>query len=114
MVDMVVTRTFDTTRQQVWHAWTESGEVMRWWGPAGFTSPLARMDVRQGGSSLVCMRTPDGRDLYNSWIYERVEPLELAKVGLEQCLDKMTAAVAAAPRNSEARSAFWRRQVGCR
>ena len=26
----------------MWHAWTDPEHVMRWWGPAGFTSPLAR------------------------------------------------------------------------
>lgn len=56
MPDIVVTRIFDASSQQVWNSWTESAEVMRWWGPSGFTSPLARMDVRVGGTSLVCMR----------------------------------------------------------
>jgi uncharacterized protein YndB with AHSA1/START domain len=49
--------------------------VTRWWGPNGFTSPLARMDVREGGTSLVCMRSPDGQDLYNTWTYLEIVPL---------------------------------------
>lgn len=76
MPDIVVTRIFDASPQQVWNAWTEPAEIKRWWGPSGFTSPLARMDVRVGGTSLVCMRTPDGHDLYNTWNYQRVEPFE--------------------------------------
>lgn len=71
-MDLNVTRTFDTTAERVWSAWTEPDLVMRWWGPAGFTAPLARMDVRKGGASLVCMRTPDGHDLFNTWTYEVV------------------------------------------
>ena len=33
------------------------------------------MDVREGGTSLVCMRSPDGHDIYNTWTYERVVPM---------------------------------------
>jgi hypothetical protein len=35
------------------------------------------MDVRVGGTSLVCMRAPNefgGQDLYNTWTYEVVAP----------------------------------------
>ena len=53
--------------------------VMQWWGPDGFTSPSARMDFREGGSSLVCMRAPfflGGQDMYNTWTYRRIVPNE--------------------------------------
>jgi uncharacterized protein YndB with AHSA1/START domain len=72
--DMVLTRAFDAPVESVWRAWTESEQLMRWWGPTGFTCPLARMDVRQGGTSLVAMRSPDGQDHYNTWTYTSVEP----------------------------------------
>jgi uncharacterized protein YndB with AHSA1/START domain len=47
---------------------------MRWWGPVGFSGSTARMDVREGGVSLVAMRGPDGRDLWTTWTYGVVEP----------------------------------------
>ncbi len=72
--DMVLTRVFDAPVESVWQAWTESDQLMRWWGPTGFTCPLARMDVRQGGTSLVAMRSPDGQDHYNTWTYTSIEP----------------------------------------
>jgi uncharacterized protein YndB with AHSA1/START domain len=72
--EMVVTRVVDAPVAAVWRAWTEPEQVMRWWGPAGFSSPLARMDVREGGTSLVCMRSPAGQDLYNTWTYRTVAP----------------------------------------
>jgi uncharacterized protein YndB with AHSA1/START domain len=74
--DLVVTRDFDAPVERAWHAWTEPELVMRWWGPRGFTSPLARMDVREGGTSLVCMRSPQGQDLYNTWAYTEIVPLQ--------------------------------------
>ncbi|WP_113701307.1 SRPBCC family protein [Nonomuraea lactucae] len=74
--DVVVTRVFDAPLERVWRAWTEPELVRRWWGPVGFSAPLARMDVRPGGTSLVCMRSPDGHDLYNTWTYGQVVPGE--------------------------------------
>lgn len=73
-LDLTVTRTFDVPVEQVWQAWTDAEYVKQWWGPAGFTAPIAAMDVREGGTSLVCMRTPDGHDLYNTWTYQQVAP----------------------------------------
>jgi uncharacterized protein YndB with AHSA1/START domain len=74
---VVVTRTFDAPVALVWKAWSAPELVMRWWGPAGFTSPMARIDFREGGTSLVCMRAPreaGGHDLYNTWTYQRIVP----------------------------------------
>jgi uncharacterized protein YndB with AHSA1/START domain len=68
-----VIRDFEAPVERVWEAWTESDQVKRWWGPQGFTAPVANMDVREGGTSLVCMRSPDGHDLFNTWTYERVD-----------------------------------------
>lgn len=61
----------------VWAAFVEPELVQRWWGPTGFTCPVARMDVRAGGVSLVAMRAPaeyGGGDLWNTWTYSAVEP----------------------------------------
>lgn len=77
--NVVVTRVFDAPVERVWRAWSDSEQVMRWWGPTGFTCPLARMDFREGGTSLVCMRAPEefgGQDLYNTWTYTKIVPNE--------------------------------------
>ncbi len=78
--DLVVTRIFDAPVTQVWNAWIDPQHVKRWWGPVGFTCPVARMDFREGGTSLVCMRAPKefmgGQDMYNTWTYERIVPME--------------------------------------
>ena len=76
--DLVFTRIFDARVEEVWKAWVDPEYVMRWWGPIGFTSPVARMDVREGGISLVCMRAPKefgGQDTYNTWTYTKIVPL---------------------------------------
>jgi uncharacterized protein YndB with AHSA1/START domain len=77
--NMVLTRVFAVPVEQLWAAWTQPELVMDWWGPAGFTCPLANMDVHIGGVSLVCMRAPaeyGGQDLYNTWSYTRIVPGE--------------------------------------
>ena len=77
--DLVVTRVFDVPLKQVWNAWSDPKHVMRWWGPDGFTCPVAKMDFRQGGTSLVCMRAPKefgGQDMYNTWTYEEIVPMK--------------------------------------
>jgi uncharacterized protein YndB with AHSA1/START domain len=71
------TREFPVPVETAYAAWTESDLVKQWWGPTGFTCPVARMDVRAGGVSLVAMRAPEeygGMDMYNTWTYTVVEP----------------------------------------
>lgn len=75
--DIVITRVFYAPVGQVWKAWTDPEQVMRWWGPQGFTSPIARIDFRERGRSLVCMRSPEGQDFYNTWEYRKIVPMEL-------------------------------------
>jgi uncharacterized protein YndB with AHSA1/START domain len=77
--DLVVTRVLDAPIDLVWKAWNDPTAVMAWWGPAGFTSPSAAMDFREGGTSLVCMRAPaafGGQDMYNTWTYTRIVPMQ--------------------------------------
>lgn len=77
--NMTLTRTFDAPVEAVWKHWSDSDKVMKWWGPKGFTSPLAKMDFREGGVSLVCMRAPKefgGIDMYNTWTYKKIVPHE--------------------------------------
>lgn len=74
--DFTVTRTLDAPVERVWRAWTTAEDVRRWWGPRGFTAPVAEMDVREGGRSLVAMRAPEGPLLYNTWTYRNIVPRE--------------------------------------
>ncbi len=77
--DLTVRRLLDAPVERVWAAWSESDLVTQWWGPAGFTCPVAVLDVRVGGVSLVCMRAPQeygGQDSYNTWTYTEIVPCE--------------------------------------
>ena len=59
---VVIERSFDAPPDLIWRMWTEPEHFKAWYGPDGATVPVARMDVRAGGSRLVCMEmnTPGG------------------------------------------------------
>ena len=73
--DVVGTRVLDAPVDEVWRAWVEPELIKQWWGPSGFTVPVAEIDVRAGGESLVSMAVP-GFTIYNTWTYSRVVPHE--------------------------------------
>jgi uncharacterized protein YndB with AHSA1/START domain len=74
--EVVFERIIDAPREKVWRAWTDPEWLMRWWGPANYTSPLARMDVQPGGHYLWAMRGPDGKDNYSTGVFREVVPPE--------------------------------------
>ena len=77
--DLIVTRVFEAPIELVWKAWTDPEYVMKWWGPDYFTSPSAKIDLRVGGTSLVCMRAPKefgGIDMYSTWVYQEIVPMD--------------------------------------
>jgi uncharacterized protein YndB with AHSA1/START domain len=77
--DVVAGRVLDAPPREVWRAWSEPDAVARWWGPAGFTVPVADLDFREGGSSLLCMRAPGeygGGEYWNTWTYRSITPHE--------------------------------------
>ncbi len=77
--NLVVARVFDAPVKQVWKAWSDPEYVMQWWGPKGFTCPVAKMDFCEGGISLVCMCAPKefgGQNMYNTWTYKKIVPMQ--------------------------------------
>jgi uncharacterized protein YndB with AHSA1/START domain len=59
---VVIERSFDAPADLVWQMWTDPEHFKAWYGPDGATIPVAKMDVRVGGTRLVCMemQTPNG------------------------------------------------------
>lgn len=67
--DLVLTRLIGVPRAKLYRAWTEPDLLKQWFAPLPYTTPVAELDVRPGGSSLVVMRAPDGTDLPNRGVY---------------------------------------------
>jgi len=63
--EIVLTREFDAPRKLVWNAWTDPKQVVKWWGPRGFTTTIHEMNVRPGGVWRHTMHGPDGTDYPN-------------------------------------------------
>src|SRR5260370_28909546 len=59
---VTIDRTFDAPVDFIWQMWTDPEHFAAWYGPTGATMPVAKMDVRVGGTRLVGMevRTPNG------------------------------------------------------
>lgn len=81
MSELVITRIFNAPREKVWKAWTDPNETMKWWGPKNFTSPIAKIDLRQGGKYLFCMRGAPGpgapvQDFWSTGTYKEIIPME--------------------------------------
>lgn len=74
--ELKITRVFDAPREMVWKAWTEPKQLMKWWGPKSFTSPVAKIDLRVGGKYLYCMRSPDGHEYWSGGTYQEIIPFE--------------------------------------
>ena len=69
---IVITRTFDAPRERVFAAFTQPEALKKWWGPNGFTTPVARIDPRPGGIFHACMRSPEGQDFWSRGVYREV------------------------------------------
>ncbi|MEO1065197.1 MAG: SRPBCC domain-containing protein [Actinomycetota bacterium] len=59
---VVIERELEAPVELVWQMWTDPEHFAAWYGPAGATISVSRMDVEVGGSRLIgmTMQTPDG------------------------------------------------------
>ena len=70
--ELVITRVIDAPREKVFKAWTEPELLKQWFAPRPWTTPLAELDVRPGGTSLIVMRSPEGKEYPNQGVYLEV------------------------------------------
>ena len=72
-----LTRTFAAPREKVFRAWTDPEELKKWWGPPGYGTPSAEVDLRVGGKYRLGMRKlPEGPVFYLAGTYREVRPPE--------------------------------------
>ena len=70
--ELSITRLLNAPRELVWEVWTNPEHIKHWWGPAGFTNTIHKMDVREGGEWEFIMHGPDGTDYKNKHIYKEI------------------------------------------
>ena len=64
---VVIERIFDAPADVVWRMWTEPEHFAAWYGPDGATVPVAKMDVRVGGTRLIGMEVPTPNGPMRMW-----------------------------------------------
>jgi uncharacterized protein YndB with AHSA1/START domain len=73
--ELVVDRVIDAPVEEVWQGWTEREYVTQWWAQEGFTMSRVELDVRERGTSLICIHSPEEEEDYcSTWTYRKVEP----------------------------------------
>ena len=70
--EFVISRMFNAPRKQVWSAWTEREQLMRWFGPQGHTISHAALDLHVGGIFHYAMRAPDGNEMWGKWTFREI------------------------------------------
>lgn len=71
-----ITREFDAPRELVFRVWTEAGHLARWWGPAGSTIHVERLDLRPGGIFLYRLTSSEGYEMWGKFVYREIAPPE--------------------------------------
>jgi len=74
--ELVVSRVFEAPREQVWAAWTNPGELARWWGPRHFTCEVRAWDAQADEAIDLTMIGPDGDRYPMTGIFHEVEAPE--------------------------------------
>lgn len=69
-----MTRTLNATPERVFHAFTDTELLARWWGPEGCTASDPKVDLRVGGTYHLNMQQASGDLIHLSGTYQVVEP----------------------------------------
>ena len=64
----------EAPRERVFSMLTEPVEVAKWWGPRGFTTPEAELDLRVGGGYRFTMKPPDGDPFHLAGEFLQIDP----------------------------------------
>ncbi|TDV45479.1 SRPBCC family protein [Actinophytocola oryzae] len=75
-LDLTITRVFDAPRELVFAAWTEPDQLVRWFGPKGFTTPSCTVKLVEGGAWRTCIRDADGVEHWSGGVYHEITPPE--------------------------------------
>jgi uncharacterized protein YndB with AHSA1/START domain len=70
--EIVHSRIIDVSCDKVFAAFTEPEQLVRWWGPKGFTTPTVKVDLHKGGTFHYCMRSPEGQEYWGKGVYRDI------------------------------------------
>lgn len=64
---VTIERTFPIPPEVIWKLWTQPEHFAAWYGPEGSTVPVATIDLRVGGTRLLCMEVITPRGPMTMW-----------------------------------------------
>jgi uncharacterized protein YndB with AHSA1/START domain len=67
-------RVLPTAPAVVFGLFSDSHELAKWWGPAGFTAPSVEFDPRVGGNYRIEMQPPEGDPFNLTGEFREVDP----------------------------------------
>jgi uncharacterized protein YndB with AHSA1/START domain len=71
--EFVIKRTFNAPLERIWKAWTDSKQLLQWWGPKGFTTVSAKIsELKPGGMFHYCLRSPQGQEMWGRFVYREI------------------------------------------
>ncbi len=73
-IELRFERAFKAPLERVFAAFTDRAQLMRWWGPDGYSCPDCEMDVRPGGRWRTSMLSPQGQKIWVSGVYVEIVP----------------------------------------
>lgn len=63
-------------RDKVFRCWTDPDLIKQWFAPKPYTTPVAQVDLRVGGSNMIVMKSPEGQEMPNRGTYLEIVPNE--------------------------------------
>ena len=71
-----VRRTFAASREKVFRAWTDPQTLKQWFGPPGFKTTVADVDLRVGGKFRLTLQKPTGEVVSAFGTFREIRPSE--------------------------------------
>ncbi|WP_207430975.1 SRPBCC family protein [Sabulibacter ruber] len=71
--EIVSTRVFKGSKEQVFSAWSDPKNLQNWWGPAGFTNTFHEFDFRPGGKWRFTMHGPEKGNYQNECEFLKID-----------------------------------------
>ena len=69
-----IERVYNRTAEEVFSAWTDREQWVKWMGPQGFTVRDCSVDARAGGAYRCTMRSPDGDEHTVTGVFQAINP----------------------------------------
>lgn len=80
---LVLERVFDAPRERVFKMFKDADQLKNWWGPRGWECPVCKVDFREGGEWIYCMKCVDknqgdfyGMEAWGKGVYSKISEPE--------------------------------------